>query len=153
MTGAQILVHETPASPGRSITDMRFQSGLATSRDGRLIAMQAGSLPPMGPVGGGHLYVMKRDGTGMRQIVDDASHIYNISFSPDGSKLLFEDTRGGNMDIFVINVDGSGERRLTTAPEDDQLPSWSPDGRMILYSSGHHIWVMNADGTATRRIR
>jgi len=153
MTGAQILIHETPASPGRSITDMRFQSSLVTSRDGRLIAMQAGSLPPVGPLGGGHLYVMKRDGTGMRQIVDDASHIYNISFSPDGSKLLFEDTRDGNMDIFVINVDGTGERRLTAGPEDDQLPSWSPDGRQILFSSASHVWIMNADGTAKRRIR
>lgn len=153
VTGAQILIHETPASPGRSMTDMRFQTSLAVSRDGRLIAMQAGSLPPLGPLGGGHLYVMRRDGTAMRQIIDDASHIYNVSFSPDGSKLLFEDTRDGNMDIFVINVDGTGERRLTTAPEDDQLPSWSPDGRQIVFSSGQHVWLMNADGTAKRRIR
>ena len=153
MTGAQILVRESATSPGRSLSDMPFQFNMVASRDGRLVALQAGSAPPSGPGGGGQLYIMKRDGTGLRKVVDDASHIFNMSFSPDGSKLLFEDTRQNNTDLFVINVDGTGEHRLTTAPEDDAQPSWSPDGRQILFSSGHHVWLMNADGTAKRRIR
>lgn len=153
MAGAQILIREALASPARPVSDMRFQFNMVPSRDGRLMALQAGSAPPTGPGAGGQLSVMKRDGTGLRTIVDDASHIFNVSFSPDGSKLLFEDTRDSNTDIFVVNVDGTGEHRLTTAPEDDASPSWSPDGRQILFSSGHHIWLMNADGTAKRRIR
>jgi len=154
MTGAQILVRDGPtSSPRPLISEMRFQSGVASSADGRRLVVKAGSLPAMGPVGGGSVYVMNRDGSDPRKIIDDAGHVFNLSFSPDGSKVLFEDTREGNTDIYVANVDGSGERRLTAAAEDDALPSWSPDGRLILFTSGHHVWLMSADGSGKRQVR
>ena len=35
------------------------------------------------------------------------------SFSPDGSKIVFESDRRGSQQLYVMNADGSNERRIT----------------------------------------
>ena len=64
-------------------------------------------------------------------------------------------------DVYAMNADGGGVRRLTSTSEVDELdPSWSPDGRMIAYyrrpregeDPAGEVWVMNADGSAQRRV-
>ena len=70
-----------------------------------------------------------------------------------------------NDDIFVINTDGSGLRQLTDLGSTGNVytPAWAPDGRTIAFvrtsfaSPGNpvpagKIWVMNADGSAQRRV-
>ena len=60
-----------------------------------------------------------------------------------------------------MKADGTGQRRLTSKP--DFLLSWSPDHRRIAFVrtvspnppqtlSRPQLWVMNADGTAQRRL-
>jgi WD40 repeat protein len=63
-------------------------------------------------------------------------------------------------DVFTMNPDGTDIRRLTSTPGMDELdPSYSPDGRMIAYyrrpggdNERGEVWVMNADGSAQRRV-
>ena len=31
-------------------------------------------------------------------------------------------------------------------------PSWSPDGTRLVFTDGHDLWVVNADGTGLRRL-
>lgn len=151
MTGSQILVRDGPASAPRPLTsEGRFQFMMVPTPDGRRIVVQAGALPQQ--LGGGTVYIMNRDGTGMRKLIDDAAHIFNLGISPDGTRIVFEDTRDKNTDIYVMDIDGSGERRLTTAPEADAQPRWSPDGKLILFTSGFHVWLMNADGSERRQL-
>ena len=38
-------------------------------------------------------------------------------------------------------------KNITRHPKQDAYPAWSPDGAKIAFSSGGHIWVMNADGS------
>jgi TolB protein len=77
-------------------------------------------------------------------------------YSPDGTKIAFAATEGGNSDVWVMNADGTGARRLTSDPALDLSPSWSPDGRRIAFVSDRagspQIYLMNADGTGVRRL-
>ena len=65
----------------------------------------------------------------------------------------------------MINTDGSGLRQLTDLGSTGNVytPAWAPDGRTIAFvrtsfaSPGNpdpagKIWVMNADGSAQRRV-
>lgn len=85
------------------------------------------------------------------------------SFSPDGSKILFEyqtDSLLENYDVYVINPNGGGLTRLTD--DGGVHPVWSPDGSKIAYVKYDHwgseeagdgqLWVMNADGTGKRQL-
>lgn len=79
--------------------------------------------------------------------------------------LVLVSTRDGDYAIYELNADGGAQRRLTENESNDQStaslffqvdPSWSPDGKHIAFSSRRRgsfdIYVMNADGTGTRRL-
>ncbi|MFZ6029924.1 MAG: hypothetical protein ACOYYS_19595 [Chloroflexota bacterium] len=87
-----------------------------------------------------------RKETGLSQ----AESIYSfgdLSWSPDGTRLLFVSTMNGETRLHWINADGSGFAdlaELDDSPEDmpgnvvfwnrSWRPSWSPDGRWIIYT-------------------
>jgi TolB protein len=81
---------------------------------------------------------------------------YLPAYSPDGSKIAYTLSTGGNQEIYVMNVDGSGMRRMTNHPEIDTSPTWSPTGNQIAWVSGRsgnpQVYVMNADGTGQRKL-
>ena len=81
---------------------------------------------------------------------------YLCAWSPDGTKLAFTLSQGGNQEIYVMNKDGSGLRRMTNHPEIDTSPTWSPTGNQIAWTSGRtgnpNIFIMNADGTGQRQL-
>jgi dipeptidyl aminopeptidase/acylaminoacyl peptidase len=57
-------------------------------------------------------------------------------------------------DILAINPDGSGRVRLTSTDDEiESNPAWSPDGRRVAFIRGDgSVYVMNADGSAIRRV-
>jgi TolB protein len=123
------------------------------------------------------LYLMNRDGTGQRPLLDCSAKrfISNANWSPDGRRIVFEVAtarprgRSGadwQSDIAVINADGTGLRRLTRSAALETHPVWSPDGRRIAFTSDRHakggrlellgpafeLYTMRADGRGVRRI-
>jgi len=59
------------------------------------------------------------------------------SFSPDGSKIVFQSDRSGNWDIYTLTL-AQGEnsvKKLTEDLEADENPSFSADGRYIVFTS------------------
>jgi len=75
-------------------------------------------------------------------------------------RIVYEDDRTGNDEIYVSNSDGSGEQRLTDHPADAWLPTWSPDGTRIVFTSNRdavregwgQLYIMNADGSNLTRL-
>jgi Tol biopolymer transport system component len=75
-------------------------------------------------------------------------------------------TRDGDYAIFEMNADGSAQHRLTSRDGEDVTspgrlffqvePAWSPDAAKIAFASrragSFDIYVMNADGTGTRKL-
>ena len=75
------------------------------------------------------------------------------------SRIAFASIRDGRKEIYVIEADGSGIRRVTDnsfTPASDGSPSWSPDGQELAFerdgSSHSGIWVVNKEGTSSRRL-
>jgi Tol biopolymer transport system component len=73
------------------------------------------------------VYLAHPDGTGLRQLTNDAANDRFPSWSPDGKRLAFASNRTGEYQIWIINADGSGLAQLTAAPEGLVYPVWSRD--------------------------
>lgn len=107
------------------------------------------------------VWMVRCDGTGLRQLTSHWQVDDQPAWSPDGTRLAFTSHRDGDeSDIWVMNTDGSQPRNLTPDPLpgtwEEFRPAWSPDGQRIAFASNRggdvDIWTMRADGTDFRRI-
>ena len=152
---SEIYVMNADGSRKRNLTRDRASDDLPTwSPDGRRIAFLHGR-----GRGRGQLYVVNADGSGLRnlaRITGPAVFSSDPVWSPDGRTIYFG--------RYLVRTDGSGARKLPYIP---LIAVWSPDGRQIAFvnnvSTGlpgpgarskddSEIYVMNADGSGTRRL-
>jgi serine/threonine protein kinase len=88
----------------------------------------------------GVLWKANRDGSAPVQLTEPPLYPRSISWSPDGSQILFagQSPKDTSPKVYVVSSQpGASPRRLL--PEDNGTeanPSWSPDGRKIAYSTG-----------------
>lgn len=80
--------------------------------------------------GGGRSYyrVINADGSGDHALPNSEEDQRNVSWSPDGSRLVYEARKFSDSEenVYVVNADGSGvERPITTGTENDD-PVWRP---------------------------
>jgi serine/threonine-protein kinase len=85
------------------------------------------------------LFRVASDGIGsIEQLTDTPYYHFAHSFTPNGDKLLFTETRslGGNYDISVLTMSDESTSELLLATEFTELhPQVSPDGRWLAYAS------------------
>lgn len=86
------------------------------------------------------LYSVNADGSSLTNLTKTPqSGEYNVTFSPDAKRILFERAELSDMngfsDLFLANADGSSPINLTNTPGNyDVTPGFSPDGRKIAFS-------------------
>ncbi|HEY3138889.1 MAG TPA: protein kinase [Blastocatellia bacterium] len=80
-----------------------------------------------------HIFIMRTDGSDLRDLTDDNNRYAWPRWSPDGKRIAFSSRRTGDYEIWAINRDGSGLRQLTQSHGGHYSP-WSPDGTRIAYS-------------------
>jgi Tol biopolymer transport system component len=103
------------------------------------------------------IYTIRVDGTGLRQLTDEAHDEYP-AWSPDGETIAFGRLTKHAGWIYTVNPDGGGLSKLTDPPRDswDSQPSWSPDGTKIAFTRSSarraDVFLMNADGTNVRKL-
>lgn len=108
--------------------------------------------------GGGpsQLYVMNRDGSGLRQLTRDRWVNTTPTWSPSGNQIAFVSDRTGSPQIYVIGADGAGApQRISTSESYADKPSWSPPPfNEIAYTArtgpGNDIKIVDM---ATRQVR
>ena len=89
------------------------------------------------------IFVMKRDGTGLRQVTrTKGGSNFAPFFHPDGQRIIFasnmHDPKGRNFDLYLINLDGTGLERVTFNETFDGFPMFSPDGRKLVFASNRY---------------
>jgi TolB protein len=101
-----------------------------------------------------NLYVVNGDGSGLRRLRTQWAALVNPSWSADGNTIRYGRYR--------VHADGTGQTEL---PRSVPLPgAWSPDGQRIAFAvvdrspglrtddANAGLWVMNADGSGSRRV-
>src|SRR5690349_11167031 len=63
------------------------------------------------------LYLVRADGTGLRNLTKDGADNAMGAWSPDGRRIVFTSKRTGNTELFLVDADGGNVQRLTTSPE------------------------------------
>jgi len=80
-----------------------------------------------------HLWVVRSDGTGLRQFTRGEKSAGSPAFSPDGKWLAFTSSRSGTGQVWVMAVDGGEAEQVTSAEAGVSGYAWSPDGSRIAY--------------------
>jgi len=164
---SEVYVMNADGSGKRNLTRSRASDDYPKwSPDGQRIAflraapLLSNRVPGLGVnnLYGYDLYVVNADGSGLRRLTlnPKGSYHYQLVWSPDGRTIYFG--------RYLVRTDGSGARRLPYIPI---TAVWSPDGRRIAfaakpdwcrtgprpcYASHSDIYVMNADGSGTRKL-
>jgi TolB protein len=96
------------------------------------------------------VFVINTDGSGERQLTNEAYDDWGPSFSRDGRTIYYFRSFDGQDEVMAMSADGGNVRRLTNNGVMDVLPTSTPSGDYVLYSSRpgavYQIWRMRADG-------
>jgi TolB protein len=87
------------------------------------------------PEGDLEIFTMYRDGTGLKQLTENAALDFDPEWSPDGERIAFQSDRTFFSDIFVMNADGTGQTNVTNNRAFDRSATFSPDGERIAFDS------------------
>jgi serine/threonine protein kinase len=100
------------------------------SPDGQWIVFNSRTTPQ-------NLFLVRGDGTGIRQLTYGGQMDRCPQWSPDGSQIAFCSVRSGKRQIWTIKPDGSSLEMRTDAPGNGaRLPIWLPDGRVAYRLTG-----------------
>ena len=96
------------------------------------------------------IYIMDSDGVNQKRLTSSSEVEWNLHFSPDGEKIIFNQD---NISIWVINIDGTGLQKLASDSKIWQNP-FSPDGSLIVYTSDspYEIFTMDVNGSNQSRL-
>lgn len=94
-----------------------------SSPDGTRIVLEADGGPNGAPA---QIFTCDADGTNRVAFPGDQPDAVEgaAAWSPDGSRLIFESTRGGNLDLYTARNDGTDVEQLTNGPGANAMPRW-----------------------------
>ena len=102
----------------------------AWSADGQRLAYSK-QAPRQNP----KIYIYDRKSKTQSLIVNAEGSNMSASFSPDGQKLLYSSTVGGNADIYEMRLNDGNTKQLTTLSSTEVQPSYASDGKSFVYTS------------------
>lgn len=106
------------------------------------------------------IYSINPDGTGITKLTQTGD-AWSPAWSPDGTRIAYEDWSDGDGEIRLMDADGSNVVQLTDNAIEDANPAWSPDGEWIAFARSDvdfpdadifDIYKMRADGTEVTQL-
>jgi Tol biopolymer transport system component len=136
-------------------------TGLGISGNGKLLALSGRYTG--GPSDPAKIWVVRSDGTGLRQLTSGPGTDEMPAISPNSKQIVFARTlhdgtpAGRKPELYVVGTNGGEPVRLTENAAEDVNPVFSPDGHSIAFG---HVAVRNhggvdiigTDGTGERRV-
>ena len=105
---------------------------------------------------GGNIYTMNADGTGLKKLTeDDNVERSHVSWSPDGSRIIFFSSEDGDSEIYSMNENGTDIVKITDNDNLDVKPTWSIDNRISFASDrdgSFNIYDMDLNGSDVRKL-
>jgi dipeptidyl aminopeptidase/acylaminoacyl peptidase len=89
------------------------------------------------------LFVVRADGTGFRQLTDDAFRDRAPSWSRDGKRIAFYSNREGDYQAFTVRTDGSELKRVSEVPGGVWYPVLFPDGLQMSTCNDKAAWLID----------
>jgi len=125
---AVVWVQELLTGRRRVLADFRGSNSAPTfSPDGSQLALT------LSRDSGSQLFLINRDGSGVRRITRDSSINTEAVFSPDGAQLYFVSDRGGGPQVYRMPAGGGSAERVTFDGGYNISPTLSADGRSMAY--------------------
>lgn len=133
----------------------------AWSPDGRRLAFLMGKVDPQ-KGDNMSLFVINANGSGEKRLPGCGKPRWpscgdhygsQLSWSPDGSRIVVTHTLGGS--LYIVSVNGRGTEKITNcapAPCFDVNPAWSPDESKIVFVRYGSLYSVNADGSGLARL-
>ena len=122
------------------------------------------------------IFAANADGSEPMQLTANNEYDAEATISPDGKRIIFTSSRGGDLDLYTMLPDGSDIRRITDELGYDGGAFYSRDGRRIVWRASRpetdeereaykrllsthsirpmnlEIFVANADGSEARQV-
>src|SRR5262249_21313864 len=71
-----------------------------------------------------------------KQLTSDAAAQVDVSWSPVGNRVVFDQIEKGTSDLWTVPAAGGTPRQLTATPDLGELnPAWAPGGNQIAYDA------------------
>jgi len=129
------------------------------------------------------IYRANADGSNVRPLFpkkagpgEDTFYNAESTVSPDGKRIIFTSTKGGDLDLYSMKLDGTDVKQLTNSLGYDGGAYYSPDNKMIVWRANRpktdqeksdyqrllkqnlvrptqmELWVAKADGSGARQV-
>jgi hypothetical protein len=79
---------------------------------------------------------MNPDGSGLTRLSNNTASDEVPTWSPDGTKIVFDSNRSGNFEVWVMNADGTNPVKLTNNAAFDGHPSWARGAAAAMLATG-----------------
>ena len=145
--GEQLYIYDLEQGSFRQLTREGGYDADWSSTD-RIVFTRQGKRPGGGPSAKKDLYTISPSGGRAKRVTRTGSADF-ASWSPHGSQIAYVDSSGRFGAVAVIRANGGHPRRLVRS---DAMPQWSPDGKRIALALGTSIWIVNRDGTGSKRL-
>jgi len=151
-----LIIHGTPPTNNVTITPSNTSQPGITETATQPVVVQGeeptGKIIYTCSIQGDEICIINADGSGWKQLTNNAFANFNASPSPDGKKAVYISVDGKISEIYELDISNGKSKQLTKLKQNLGSPEISPDNKYIVfhYRSGNdhvQLWIMNRDGS------
>lgn len=119
---------------GEDLFDLAYAADPQISPDGKTIAYVRRQNDVMADRALSSIWIINAQNGEQRPFAGSDGSAFSPRWSPDGSRLAYVSTEGGNAQLWVKWINGGESVRLTGLPNSPSNIAWSPDGGSVAYT-------------------